>query len=74
LPWKHGNAEGNGSLLSRAEAQYHLYVTANLFSCFACPVTCNREENSFSSKKFAIKIQISIKTVLPSPATAPKFD
>jgi len=75
LPWKRGNSEGNGSLLSRAEAQYHLYVTAILISCFNCPVTCNREENSFSSKKFSKKIQISIKkNMLPSPATAPKFD
>jgi len=74
LPWKCGNSEGPWSLLFGAEAQGHLYVTAIIIFCFACPVTCNREENSFSSKKFAIKIQISIKTVLPSPATAPKFD
>ena len=46
-PRKRGKAEGNWSLLSRAEAQNHLYVIAILISCFDCPATCNREENSF---------------------------
>ena len=39
-----GKAEGSWSLLSRAEAQVHLYVTAIQSSCFLQPVTCNREE------------------------------
>jgi len=44
-PRKRGNLEGTCSLLSRAEAQDYLYVTAMLVFLFSQPVTCNREEN-----------------------------
>jgi len=64
-PRKRGKSEGTWSLLSRAEAQDHLYVTAMLCFLFLQPVTCNREENSFSSS-------IKCKPLL-SPATAPKI-
>jgi len=43
-----GKSEGTWSLLSGAEAQGHLYVTAMLRFLFLQPVTCNREEDSFS--------------------------
>ena len=48
-PRKRGKSEGTWSLLSRTEAQGHLYVTIVLCFLFLQPVTCNREENSFSS-------------------------
>ena len=48
LPWERGKSEDFWSLLSRAEAQSHLYVTAMQSFLFLQPVTCNREENSFS--------------------------
>ena len=44
-----GKTEGSWSLLSRAEAQVHLYVSAMQSFLFLQPVTCNREEDSFSS-------------------------
>jgi len=50
-PRKRRNLEGTWSLLSRAEAQDHLYVTPSLCFLFPRPVTCNREEKiHFSSK------------------------
>ena len=64
---KRGNSEGTWSLLSRVEAQDHLYVSAIFFSCFSSPITCNIEE------KFVLVLKIQYKP-LPSLATAPKFD
>ena len=43
-PRKRDNSEGTWSLLSRADAQDHLYVTVSLVFLFPQPVTCNREE------------------------------
>ena len=49
---KRDNPEGAWSLFSGTEAQDHLYVTAIFFSCFSCPVTCNREEKFVLVQKF----------------------
>ena len=64
--WIRGTPEGSWALLSWAESQVHLYVSAVDIFLFSSPVTCNREEESFS---FSL-----LKIPSLSPATAPKID
>ena len=45
-----GRVEGTWSLLSRAEAQDHLYVFSILDFMIPKPITCNREYKLFSAK------------------------
>ena len=65
LPWKRGKSEGSWSLLSRAEAQGHLYVTA-------MPVFLFLHLQPATEKKIRLVLQLNQKPLL-SPATAPKI-
>ena len=60
-PGFRGKAESFWSLLSRAEAQSHLYVTVMQIFLFLQPVTCNREETT--EKKMRLVLHFKPKTV-----------
>ena len=65
LPRKHSKFIGTWSLLSRVEAQDHLYVNVAAIFLLPAPVTRNRKGN--------IQIEKTKLKPLPSPATAPKI-